>query len=620
MMEFWNKQKRILTAFALFLVFMFFCTLVSRAVYASKLPQVTTETPRRMAVNHTVSAEGIVHQGREYAVTALSGLRVRTTYVNVGDHVTEQTLLFDLDMEDLKKKIQDKELEIRKLQLQIAAMEQNRNLDAQKQQTENARAQEDYVRAQEKAGEDLERAREDLDQAEDAYDAHKDSPVSMTSEEDRAAAQAAYEEWTKKEASLRRQMEDAKKAYEQAAEDVKKIEEEEKNSGRQDTKASTPPDGDTEVPDDAGQGQPAEGSGEDQTNGADSGRPQEEPGEDKADGADNGRPAAEPEADQTGGPDNSLSDRLHTAREAEKKAKEAYDAAAAACESHMADPAEKPDFSAEDAQQSAWEEKKESLKDAVGTAERAVEDAERSQSSTMLDAGRKVEDSVVPSDADSSLEVSRLEIASLQTELDAYKKVQDASGQVYPEAEGIVTRVQVSPGERVGDGAAIVYADLSSPLQFQVSLTKEQKKYVNQGDTAELTLGSSSGKDLTVDYVAENDMNPELYDARIFLPDGVGTLGQSGSFKVEAQSETFSCCIPLNALYEDSSQRTFVYVVSERAGILGTEIVAEKVYVKVLDKNDSYAALEEGVIDRETELIVSSTEALEDRDVIRYRE
>ena len=62
------------------------------------------------------------------------------------------------------------------------------------------------------------------------------------------------------------------------------------------------------------------------------------------------------------------------------------------------------------------------------------------------------------------------------------------------------------------------------------------------------------------------------------------------------------------------------YIVSERAGILGTELVAEQIYVKVLDRNDSYAAIEEGVIDRETELIVGTTEELDDRVAIRYKE
>lgn len=614
-MKLWDRQKKILIAFGVFLVFMFLCTLISRAVYASKLPQVTVETPRRMALNHTVYAEGIVHQGREYAVTALSGLRVRTVYANIGDRVTEETLLFDLDMEDLKQKIQDKELEIKKLQLQIASMEQNRSLDAQKQQTENARAQEDYARAEQKSNEVLERAREDLKDAEDAYEDHKDSRMQLTSEEDREAAQAAYEEWVEKEEILRQEMEESKKAYEEAQEEVKRLEEEvlrqqeEQETGEKTKEEQKEPNTDE---DSSGQ------SAEPEEGGEDSGGQTDAAGaaSDLQEGSEDGE-VSNSDAEN----DNSeLSSRLNAAREAEKKAKTVYEEAAATYESHAAHSVEKPDFSEEDAGQSAWEEKKEALKDAVTTAERAVEDAGRSQSDELLDAGRKVADSSLPVDADTSLEVSRLELSALQTGLEAYKKVQDASGQVYPEAEGIITRIQVSPGERVGDGAAVVYADLSSPMQFQVSLTKEQKKYVNQGDTVFLKLGSTSVKDLTVDYVAENEMNPELYDARIFLPDQTGTIGQSGTFEAEVQSETFSCCIPLDALHQDANQRKYVYIVSERSGILGTELAAEMVYVKVLDQNDTYAAVEEGVISRETELIVSSTETLEDKDVIRYKE
>lgn len=602
-MEVWKRQRKILAAFATFLIFMFLCTLISRSVYASKLPQVTVETPRRMAISHTVKAEGIVHQGREYAVTALSGLRVRTVYASVGDRVTEETLLFDLDMEDLRKQIQEKELEIKKLKLQIASMEQNRSLDAQKQQTESARAQEDYARAEQKAQEALERAQEDLEDAEDAYEDHKDSPVQLTSEEDREAARAAYDAWVEKEAELRREMEQRKDAYEKAQEEVKRLEEE---------AASRPEKPETGEKDSEQQGEDGQNLGQrEDSAGGDTAL--QEGAEDREQGT--GESGLNEENDSS-----AVSGQLSAARAAEKQAKEAYENAAGEYESHMAHPVEKPDFSGEDAEQSAWEERKGTLKDAVGTAERAVEDAERSQSDQLLDAGRKVADSRLPADADSSLEVSRLELASLQTELSAYRKVQDASGQVYPEAEGIVTRIQVSPGERVGDGAAVVYADLTSPMQFQVSLTKEQKKYVNQGDDVSLQLGNSAVRDLTVDYVAENEMNPELYDARVFLPDQVGTIGQSGSFEVEAQSETFSCCIPLDALHEDASQRKFVYIVSERSGILGTELAAEMVYVRVLDQNDSYAAIEEGVIGRETELIVSSTEALEDRDVIRYKE
>lgn len=548
-MEIWKKQKKILTAFGIFLAFMFVCTLVSRAVYASMLPQVTVETPRRMAINHKVEAEGIVHQGREYAVNVLSGLRVRTVYTHVGDRVTPETLLLELDMDDLKEQIQEKEVAVKKLQLQIADQERNRNLEEQKKMTESARAQEDYSRAESEAGEKLQRAGEDLEDAEDALEDLKDHPVEVTSEEERKAARKEYEAWVQEEARLQDELQKAQEKYEEAQAEVKRLEEEDS--------ASSP---------------------------------------------------------------DTAEEELEKAREQEASAKETYEAADAAYQSHTENPVTEPDFSAEDEAQSAWEAKKASLKEEVNAAERALKDAERSKSDAMLEAGRRVADAETEDSFDSSLEVNRLELASMQTELTAYQKMLDAGGQIYPEVEGIITRIQVSPGERVPDGAALVYADLSSPMQFNVSLTKEQKKYVNQGDTAALSLGSSSPKEYTVDYVAENEMNPELYDVYIFLPDGVGTIGQSGSFEAESQSETYNCCIPIDALHEDSNHRNYVDTVSVKSGILGTELAAERVYVKVLDQNDRYAAIEEGVIDRESELIVSSTETLEDRDVIRYKE
>lgn len=574
-MEIWKKEKKILTAFGLFLALMFLCTLISRAVYASKLPQVTTDTPKRMAVNHRVEAEGIVRQGQEYAVHVLAGLRVRTVLSRVGDRVTPETLLFELDTEDLEDQIHRQEIAIQKLKLQIQEQEQNRSLEDTKRQTDSARAQEDYDRARSKAAEAVDRAGEDLDDAEDELEDLRNHPVKVTSEEERQARQQAYQDWVNQEAERKEAVEQARSRWEAAREETKRLEAELSKEASAPEEAGSP---------EENGGQPSETTGEEQSSG--------EAGAQEA---------------------------LTAARQAEEEAKRVYEEAQAAYQSHVEHPVEEPDYSGEDAEQAAWEAQKKSLKDAVESAKRAVDDAEQSQSDAMVDAGRAVDDANAQKNADNSLEVSRLELSELQETLKDYQKILEAGGKVYPEAEGIVTRIQVSPGERVPDGAAVVYADLSSPLEFGVTLTREQKKYVNQGSLASLDLGGFSSE-VTVDYVAENELNPELYDVHVFLPEGVGTIGESGRFEVEAQSETFSCCIPIEALHEDSNKRNFVYVISERSGILGKELAAELIYVKVLDQNDSYAAIEEGVIDSDTELITRATEELTDRAVIRYKE
>lgn len=509
-MELWKKQKKIAVAFAVFLCFMFICTLISRAVYASKLPQVATQKPGRGAISHQVQAEGIVRQGMEYAVNTLSGLRCRTVHVHVGDRITEETLLFEVDTEDLKEQIAEQELTIRKLQLTIKAQEQNRNLDASERRTKQERAQEDYDLTAAAAQDTVDRAKDSLASSEAALEELRNHPVTVTPEEERQKALEVYEEWAAQEEKLKAEI------------------------GKAETE-------------------------------------------------------------------------------------EAKAAAQAAYDEYKANPMEQPDFSGEDEAQAAWEEQKRALKEEIGSAEQSLEDARKSRDSAILEARRNLDDAGLLGMADNSLEINRLELGVLQEKLEKYQELQETGGMIYPKSEGIVTGIHVSAGERIPDGAAILYADLASPLQFCFSLTKEQKKYVNLGEQGELTLDGSTQK-VTIDYVAENELNPELYDVTVFLPDNVGTIGQSGLFETNTQSEIFNCCIPIDALYTDPNGRNYVYTLSERSGILGVELIAEIIYVKVLDKNEGNVALEEGAISSDTELIVSSTEPLEDRMVVRYKE
>ena len=531
-MELLKKQKKMAILFGVFLAFMYACTLISRAVYASKLPQVSVAKPGRMAINHQVEAEGTVHQGREYAVNALSGLRVRTVYAHVGDQVTMESILFDIDLEDLEEQIREREIAIKKLQLQISDQEKNRTLQQEKDEIERIRAEEDYERAWQDAGGEIDKAERDRQIAERKLKELKDNPVQTTPEADRKAAQAAYTAWVKEAERLKNDMERAKAAWEGMS---------------------------------------------------------------------------------------TLPTVSQNAADAEA-AKAAYEKAKAAYEEYIKTPVIKPDYSAEDAAKSAWESEKRALEDAANSAAWAKNDVEDAQADAVEDAARRLDDAEREKAADSSLEINRLELSALQTELAGYRKILEAQGKVFPEAEGIVTKIQVSPGERVPDGAAVVFADLTSPMQFTVSLTKEQKKYVNQGDIAELSLGNRKGEEYEVAYIAEKAGNPDVFEARILLEEGPWTIGQSGKFVVDAQSDLYQCCIPIAALHEDGNHRKFVYIVKERTGILGKELAAEVVYVKVLDQNDSYAAIEEGVIDAETELITDATEPIEDRTVVRYRE
>ena len=550
-MELLRRQKNKIRAFGIFLAFMLLCTLISRSVYASGLPQVSTSVPAASALAHTVEAEGIVEAGRETAVTALSGLRCDTVLVHAGDHVDAGTALFQVDLEDLKEQIEEKQLAISKLQLEIQAQEQNRKLETEQKNEQKDRAREDYNAAKESSSQTVSRAEQDLSAAETAL----------------KEAEAAYEAW--------------------------KTEQEAKTDGSEDAG----------VPEQTGQ---AETNAELET--------PEQTG--KPDGSEDvGAPEQTGQAEADGTPETQAGQETEEKAEQETEPEPQTWSASEETNSGSVSSEDTADGMTEE----SWQEQLAALRQSVETAKRALEDAWQSRDSALSEAERAVEDADGESTADNSLEINSLDLSAQQKELKEYQDLLQADGMVYPEKDGIVTSVGVSPGERIPDGAAVVMADLDSPLQFSVSLTADQKKYVNQGDPVSLKLGSRT-IEAVADYIAENEANPGTYQLTVFLEEGEGELGESGTLSAETRTDTYSCVVPLSAIFTDENQRKYVLVVEERSGILGAEFAARKVYVNVLDQNDSQAALEEGTLSGEEEVITDFTGEIEDGDVVRYKD
>lgn len=103
------------------------------------------------------------------------------------------------------------------------------------------------------------------------------------------------------------------------------------------------------------------------------------------------------------------------------------------------------------------------------------------------------------------------------------------------------------------------------------------------------------------------------------LPQGVGQPGNVGSISQSVQGQLRSCCVPIEALYSDNG-RYYVYLLKEKEGILGTELYVERMDVKVLDQNDRYAAIEEGMLDGGDKIITYATEAIKRGDTVRLME
>lgn len=428
------RKKKIVVGFFVFIGFMWLCTIVSKSIYASRLPIVSVEGIEEKYVEHIVEAEGIVIAGDKNPVTALSGLRVDKLMVQVGDRIEEGDVLFTIDMDDLALFIEERETQISKLQLQIHTIMQNEELARQRKALEEERARADY----------------------DALARREDTLVGR------------------------------------AAEDVNQ----------------------------------AEHDIEDQID-----------------------------------DDEALKDNLQAAAYAEADAK--------------------------------WQ-----------------------RENNMKDAGRRVEDILLPEEEDATLQNYQIELADLQEDLAKYQKIKDQEGQIIAGQSGLVTDVYINVGGRIPDSAVMLIADDAVPCQFKTMIDKEQKKYISLNDKVSLKLdGNSRETEVMVNYLAESESMPGNYDIYIDLPEGSGMPGLSGTMKHNEAGEKYPCCVPPIAVHTDNSRR-FVYVVKEREGILGMEYYVEEINVKVLDENEYWVAIE-GALDGESRIIVSATQEIRNGEIVR---
>lgn len=136
-----NRGSR---ALAVFLAVMAVLTMVSRAVDSLRIPQVVVCGFEEMKLEYPLEIMGRVGTVGKRALYCQENLRIENVWVQPNDTVEKGDLLFTLDKEDLDEKIRQMKLEIRKIELQIADIENAyqqqgnlQNLNFQSVQAEN---------------------------------------------------------------------------------------------------------------------------------------------------------------------------------------------------------------------------------------------------------------------------------------------------------------------------------------------------------------------------------------------------------------------------------------------------------------------------------------------------
>lgn len=573
-----EKNRKWIRLFLIFLAVMWMLTIISKSIYVSGLTRVKTDVLSRKYIEHIVEADGIVLAGGETAVNVLSGLRVERIPVQKGDAVKAGDVLFTVDLRDLEELIEDRKEQIARLELQLGTAQFNEVLDAQKREIARLWANEDYDNADKETQLAVDRAQSALLDAENDLNKHLDMSAPHTSGASRKKAWEKYNDWKKNCYALEDRIAELEKEIQRLRDEIADV------SGA-DVQAENE---EGLLQEDLTDEQSKETEDMQESTDADKGR------------AETGTDVADKKA------------------QLEKKEQE-LEACKAELTALQRNPVLQPDYSAEESEYDAWQQTKSSLEDAVQTAKHALEDAKMARESTLRQKRRDVANAEVTAGADATIGIYNMDIAALQAEIADLNDVKSSKGCVTAKMDGYVSDVFVAVGQRTGDTAAVLLADMESEYLFRFGITKEQSKYVQLGDSVELTLNFTEHKNMTVtaDYIVENTAGG--YDVTCRLGDAKAPIGSYGVAKRTVQGEMYPNTVPIDALL-DVNEVYYLFTVNEKTGILGKEYYVERLKVNVADKNDRYAAIEGAAVGADTQIVIFSSKELKQGESVRLEE
>ena len=644
-----NRSRLIRITAAFFAVMLCF-TILSRAADQAGIAAVQVQKPESRMILHTVTAAGKVVQNREVAIVTEPDERVVEIAVEKGQKVEKGDLLFTIDTELLQEKILNQRQEIEKQKLQLGDAGSQQDVRAAQKANDQASASEQYSLSTKKAQVQVSRAKRDLDAAKQALTDYRkknesgstatDNTVEETLQNALEEKTAAYLDAQKELTALQWRIENAVNTalnetgaqlvkngmcVTQAAEEEPLILEEPEGE-LEDAGAVDSPEQDTKQTD----GESAqdidiiiEPSDQEVNTGS-------EPSDSSVISSaipgvsDTAQPSTPSHSDADDGVASPVPNRELTEQQVRDTYAQELDAATkkvetAKKEKEAAEQAlmqyQQEQLTAADA---SGKEQERQLLAAVQTAGDAYEDAVLAANEAAVTAGRAVAAAGISDASDSTLAVGEITVEQMELQLEKLERLLEADGRICAPSDGLITEIAVNIGERTADTPAVRMADLTKGYRFTAELTKEQETYIGAGDEVTLTDSRRNQlEQLTVESVAADGENEGVYEISVPLPDDTLELGAAAVLDYSSPSQTYAICVPLAALHLDERNQPYVLTYDEQDSVLGRELRARKVSVNILDQNESYAALADGSISSQDEVIVSADKAVDDGSRIR---
>ncbi|HKL80027.1 MAG TPA: hypothetical protein VJ888_06285 [Mobilitalea sp.] len=201
-----------------------------------------------------------------------------------------------------------------------------------------------------------------------------------------------------------------------------------------------------------------------------------------------------------------------------------------------------------------------------------------------------------------------------EIELEAVKKLMERSGEVTSPYEGIVTSIELEEGKTTSEDELIKIG--MGDYLYRAEFDGSKAGYVQVGSEVVVNLpGKETGIKTEISKIIVNGSGRSELTAK--LPENDYLLGVQAEFKITAQSERYNRCIPIQALREDNKGK-YILVTREQENILGTELIADRISVDVVDKDISTVVVE-GALSQKDNVITDSSKYINAGDKVRVK-
>ena len=249
----------------------------------------------------------------------------------------------------------------------------------------------------------------------------------------------------------------------------------------------------------------------------------------------------------------------------------------------------------------------------------ACEQVSQNEKDALLQAKRMLEDASGIQADDHAVQIGAITLDVKERRLADLEKLLREGARITAPQDGTVTGVLISTGQKTSDTAAFTMAVAGGGVKLTASVPKSDASYVRAKDAASVEKNGVTYEDFSVSAIKQKEDGSLEITVEADGNEDVFSIGESVKITVVKRSALYETTVPLAAVHVEQSG-SYVYILSEKETVLGTQQFAQKIEISVLEKNGIYAALRDGALGSSSQVIVDSDQYINAGDRVRLLE